>query len=191
MPRPSTLPTIDWQQVFSSGRSWTEWLASAENPENAGRMQARVNAMALAEDCCSQVASVSRSVYVVAIAEDWCGDVIRHAPVLERIVQHQPKVQVRYITRTDHPDVFARFLTNGGEAIPKFIFLSENWVECGNWGPMQADCRKIIARGKACGDVAAARSIVSEIYQNDPGCNGVFKELCELAELAAAEAVEQ
>jgi hypothetical protein len=55
---------------------------------------------------------------------------------------------------------------------------------------MQADCRLLVARGKACNNVAAARERVSEIYQDDPGCRTAFHELCELVELAAARGVE-
>ena len=65
----------------------------------------------------------SVTVNVLVIAEDWCGDVHRHVPALEIIPSHARKVKTRYIMREDHPEVFARFLTNGGEAIPKFVFF--------------------------------------------------------------------
>jgi hypothetical protein len=191
MPRPAILPVIDWKQVFESGLSWDAWLEQAESADQALRMRDRLDALAAPEELQECLASWDRPVHVIAIAEDWCGDVVRHAPVLERICQMQPLVQSRYISRAAYPDVFARFLTNGGEAIPKFIFLNEDFVECGNWGPMQEDCRQLIARGKACGNVAAAREIVSEIYQLDPSCKTVFLELCGLLELAAARTVEQ
>lgn len=190
MPRPAILPLIEWKEVFDSGADWEAWLSGAESAEQANRMRERYEVLALPEDCTAALHALTRPVHVIAIAEDWCGDVVRHAPVLARIATEQPLVQVRFISRDAYPEVFTRYLTNGGEAIPKFIFLSADWVECGNWGPMQADCRKLVARGKACGNVPAARERVSEIYQADPGCNTVFHELCELVELAGAESVE-
>jgi hypothetical protein len=77
-----------------------------------------------------------------------------------------------------------RFLTNGGEAIPKFIFLSDRFVECGNWGPMPAADRVLIARGKACGDVGAARKKVALSYQMDVDRRIVVEELVELIHIA-------
>jgi hypothetical protein len=95
-------------------------------------------------------------------------------------------VNVRYVTREQQKDVFVRFLTNGGEAIPKFVFLSEDYVECGSWGPMPEECRKLIARGKACGNVPAAREKVAALYDADPDRRVVVRELLELLQTAAA-----
>jgi thiol-disulfide isomerase/thioredoxin len=128
--------------------------------------------------------ALPRPAYVVAIAEDWCGDVRRHAPVLQRIAQAAPNLEVRYISREQHKDVFVRFLTNGGEAIPKFVFLSDQFVECGNWGPMPAADRVLIARGKACGDVGAARRKVAQSYQMDAERRIVVEELLQLVQIA-------
>jgi len=97
-----------------------------------------------------------------------------------------PLLKVRYISREQHPHIFVRFLTNGGEAIPKFIFLSDRFVECGSWGPMSEGCRELIARGKACGNVAAARKKVSARYEQDTMCREVVAELLKLADIAAS-----
>jgi hypothetical protein len=97
------------------------------------------------------------------------------------------RLKVRYISRQQHPGVFARFLTNGGEAIPKFIFLNDRFVECGHWGPMPGCCRELIARGKACGDVAAARKKVSACYEQDPTCRRVVWELLHLVDIAVSQ----
>lgn len=190
MPRPAILPLIDWKNVFENGKIWADWLEAAESSEQAARMRERLDALALPEECEALLQNVTKPVHVIAIAEDWCGDVVRHAPVIERITSECPHVQVRYIARNDHPDLFARFLTNGGEAIPKFIFLNDAFVECGNWGPMSTAARQLIARGKACGNVAAGREKVRELYQADHGCKEAFDELSALAELAGATSVE-
>ena len=77
-----------------------------------------------------------------------------------------------------------RPLTNGGEAIPKFIFLSDQFVECGNWGPMPSADRVLIARGKACGDVGAARKKTAQSYQMDAGRRIVVEDLLSERETA-------
>jgi len=114
----------------------------------------------------------------------------RGAPrtVLARLAEVAPRLEVRFITREQHPDVFARFLTNGGEAIPKFVFLSEAFVECGHWGPMPAGCRELLSRGKACGDVGAARERVSARYVADPEKREVVRELLALIDVASSSA---
>jgi hypothetical protein len=185
MPRPATLPLIDWKTVFESGLDYAAWLLAAESAEQRDKLEAQRHALALAPALSGFLAALPRPVHVVAIAEDWCGDVVRHVPVLQRMAEAGPLLKVRYITREQHPEVFVRFLTNGGEAIPKFIFLSDRFVECGQWGPMPDGCRELIARGKACGDVATARTLVSALYDLDSERREVVTELARLADLAS------
>ena len=184
MPRPPILPVLDWEAVFRSGLPFEAWVAAAESEESRDTMRQALANQPLDPHVEAMLGALPRPVHIVAIAEDWCGDVRRHVPVLQRLADAAPNVQVRYISRAQHPDVFARFLTNGGEAIPKFIFLSERFVECGNWGPMPSADRVLIARGKACGDVGAARAKVAQSYQMDVERRIVVQELLSILDVA-------
>ncbi|MCP4643949.1 MAG: thioredoxin family protein [bacterium] len=188
MPRPPILPTIDWRAVFEGGDDFASWLKRGESPENQSRMETIRADLAIEPQWQAFLTALPRQVRVVAIAEDWCGDVVRHAPAMQKLADGAPNLEVRYVYREDHPDVFARFLTNGGEAIPKFVFLSQDFVECGSWGPMPSQCRELIARGKACGDVGAARKKVSGLYEADSDQRYVLRELLQLVDIAASTA---
>lgn len=187
MPMPPVLPVLNWKSIFESGKSYEHWLESAASTDHARGMEEACAALRLDPHIIGFLGALARPVHVVAIAEDWCGDVVRHVPVLQTLAEHAPQIEVRYIAREQHPEVFIRFLTNGGEAIPKFIFLNHQWTECGNWGPMPAACRELIARGKACGEVAAARRAVSALYEADPNRREVVGELLRLIDIAASE----
>lgn len=187
MPKPPILPTVDWEFIFASGKEYAQWLAGADNKDHARRMEEERAALRLNPHTVGFLGALARPVHVVAIAEDWCGDVVRHVPVLQCLADHAPSLKVRYIAREQHPEVFIRFLTNGGEAIPKFVFLNHQWTECGNWGPMPEACRELIARGKACGDVGAARRKVAALYEADHNRRDVIRELLLLIDIAASE----
>jgi hypothetical protein len=186
MPRPPTIPLLDWKAIFEAGKDFDTWLAGAESAENRQKMDALLMDQELEPQVLGFLASLPRPVHIVAIAEDWCGDVVRYTPVLQRICQAAPSLHLRFVTRTQFPDLFVRFLTNGGEAIPKFIFLSDAFVECGNWGPMPAVQRELIARGKACGNVAAARKKVAAFYEADTNNRMVVSELLHLIDIAVS-----
>ena len=188
MPQPPVLPTIDWQNVFASGRSYEDWIDGGEPRDNVETIARLLDEQRLEPQHAALLTALPRKVHVVAIAEPWCGDVVRHVPVLVRLAEGAPKLDVRFVTRDQYHDVFARFLTNGGEAIPKFVFLSEQFVECGNWGPMPEACRELIARGKACDDVSLARDRVSTLYAADPDRSEVVRELLALIDIAACTA---
>jgi len=188
MPRPPILPTIDWPSIWTFALGFEDWLDSAESEDHAQRINENLAAICLEPQEQAAMQNLSRLVRVVAFAEDWCGDVVRHVPALQALSDVSGMLHVRYVKREQHPDVFARFLTNGGEAVPKFVFLSEQYTECGHWGPMPEACRQLIARGKACGDVPSARKKVAAMYEADADLRVVVQELRELAEIAAAVA---
>lgn len=187
MPRPPILPTLDWSHIHGLGRDFETWVAAAEKQEHAEKMRASVARQHLEATTVAALAGLTRDVNVVAFAEDWCGDVVRHVPVLQAMALVTPRLRVRYLEREEAPNTFVRFLTNGGEAIPKFVFLSSDWIECGNWGPMPDADRRLIARGKACQDLPGARERVSASYAADKGRHTVVSELLECIMVASAE----
>ena len=187
MPKPPILPVLDWESIWTSGLSFELWLEQAEPPENKQRIIDALNTPMLESQERGMLAALPRAVHVLAIAEAWCGDVVRQVPVLAYMAKIAPNVQVRYISRMQHPDVFVRFLTYGGESVPKFIFLSENWVECGCWGPMPSTCLALMARGKACNNIAAARQKISALYATDATKRETVRELLQCIETAVAE----
>jgi len=189
MPRPPILPPIDLAEAWNSGRTWIDWLSIAESEENAEKMRVASTVSTVPPQTRGFLGALPRPVHVLAFAEDWCGDVQRYVPVLERLAAHAPMLRVRYVTREDQPEIFKRYLTNGGEAVPKFVFLNEEFVECGNWGPMPWSLRLLIARGKAAGNVSAARRRVGQHADADPDCLEAMRELVELIDIACTQTV--
>lgn len=186
MPRPPVLAPLDWKPIFDRSHDYQTWLAAAESPDAAQRMREDEKRQEFGSSVAEVLAAVDRTVHVVAFAEDWCGDVVRHVPVLQAMARSLPHLKVRYCSRAEAPGAFVRFLTNGGEAIPKFVFLSEDFVETGHWGPMPDALRDVISRGKACGDVGTARQITARLYDEDPGRHDVARELADRIAIACA-----
>lgn len=199
MPMPTLLPDIDWRAIFDAAWDYKAWRVEGKDrvdndflhtyPEdkheklrafladNRQKLDETDATFELPATVISALEVGGRTVHVLAIAEDWCPDVVRHVPVLQKMADASPNIAVRYLMRSDHLDVFARYLTTGGEAVPKFIFLSQDFTECGSWGPLPNACREFIARGRACGDGKAAREKVSAAYQADPDRKIVVDEL--------------
>ncbi len=185
MSRSPILPVPDWPSIYATGRTYNQWLEAGSNREKCDSIERARRELGLDTHHIAYLTSIEREVKVVAIAEDWCGDVVRHVPVLQAIVAAAPKIDIRYLYRNEHPEIFVRYLTNGGEAIPKFVFFNDDFVECANWGPMPAYCRELIARGKARGDVASARRMISALYDVDANRSIVIRELLQLIDIAA------
>lgn len=187
MPMPNTLPKIDWRAIFEEAKDYETWLAGSEYEVNRESMETIYKEFQFAPPFEAFLSGLSRDVHVLAIAEDWCPDVIRHVPILQKMNSVTPHVKVRYVSRESHPEVLVRHLTTGGESIPKFIFFNHEFVECGSWGPMPNAYRETIARGRAAGDLKRARENVFNLYKSDPTRRVVVEELIHLIDIASCE----
>ena len=74
----------------------------------------------------------------LVIAESWCGDAAQNVPVMQKMAEVNPNINLRVILRDENPDLMNRYLTNGGKSIPILICLDENLNELGTWGPRPA-----------------------------------------------------
>jgi hypothetical protein len=73
--------------------------------------------------------------HLLVLAEDWCGDASNTVPVLARLADAVPGLELRVLRRDEHPAVMDRYLTNGSRSIPIVIALDEEFAELGHWGP--------------------------------------------------------
>lgn len=71
------------------------------------------------------------------ITEGWCGDAAQIIPVLFKITECSPSLQLRLLLRDENLDIMDQFLTNGTRSIPKLIILTQDSPpQCvAVWGP--------------------------------------------------------
>ncbi len=75
-------------------------------------------------------ANQSRVCYVLVLAEDWCGDVLRYVPAVARLAEAIPGWQVRVFYRDENLDLADSWKKHGRfHAIPVVVFFDDNWHE--------------------------------------------------------------
>ncbi|AFD05562.1 thioredoxin family protein [Solitalea canadensis] len=85
------------------------------------------------------VKSYQRKEYWLILTEGWCGDAAQNIPVISKIAELNPAIQLRVILRDQHLDLMDQYLTNGGRSIPKLIRIdAETFEVVGTWGPRPA-----------------------------------------------------
>jgi hypothetical protein len=64
---------------------------------------------------------------ILALAEDWCGDVYRELPTIVRIAE-ATGAELRIFRRDENPDIMDEYLSNNGKsrAIPVFVFYTKD-----------------------------------------------------------------
>lgn len=177
---------LDLKSIWEGGRTWPEWLELSKDPAVRETMEKNYSGLEIPAAVSAYLKALTRPVHVLAIAEDWCGDVRKNVPVVARLCAENPAMlRVRFTDKETKPQMMVRYLTNGAEAIPVIVFFNDTFVESGNWGPRPAECKRFMARGKAAGSVDGARKKISEFYKADNN-ESTIRELKELIEIAGA-----
>jgi hypothetical protein len=76
---------------------------------------------------------------MLVLNADWCLDSANTVPVMARLAEAVPAVELRLLERDDHPELMARYLTSGSRSIPLAILLDQSFRELGRWGPRPAE----------------------------------------------------
>ena len=73
--------------------------------------------------------------HLLVLSEDWCGDAVNTVPIVAKLVERCPNVDMRVLARDANPDLMDAHLTGGSRSIPVIIVLDEAYEERAWWGP--------------------------------------------------------
>jgi len=76
---------------------------------------------------------------LLVLNEAWCGDSVNTVPLMARLAELAPNVELRLLARDRNLDLMDAHLTNGSRSIPVVIVLDEHFEERGWWGPRPAE----------------------------------------------------
>ena len=117
---------------FEQGLTYEQY--KDQMTRNRERLEANERDLKLSPDELSPFQRLARPVRVLALAEDWCGDVIANLPILGRLVSETGKLDLRVFLRDQNLDIMDEYL-NGGQyrSIPVFVFFDERLQELGRF----------------------------------------------------------
>jgi hypothetical protein len=76
------------------------------------------------------LARLGKKLKVLVITEDWCGDALYNVPVLAKLVEGNPNIEMRIFLRDKNPDLTDQYLNQGMfRSIPVFACFDENMNE--------------------------------------------------------------
>lgn len=117
----------------------------------------------------------------VVIVESWCGDVPHNLPIIDKMTEIQPLVELHILLRDENLEVMDKYLTNGGRSIPKLIAFSENLEkELFTWGPRPHALQNEIDEWKAEGLAYPEVAEKSQQWYNKNKGEDLQKELLKL-----------
>lgn len=87
------------------------------------------------EETLARIASLPGFWHLLVLSEDWCGDAVNIVPIVARMAEAAPNMDMRLLARDENLDVMDAHLTGTSRSIPVVILLDDAFHECGWWGP--------------------------------------------------------
>ncbi len=163
---------------FASGLTWQDYLA--QMGDHRARTEEIYHRATLTDDERQFFSQLTQPRYGLMLAENWCGDVHRNAPMLARIAEALPTFEMCVLLRDQNLDLMDCFLNNGYRSIPLMVYFDQDWNVIGHWieRPTRANVKSAIVRAQTVelapadkreAAIAEFRKKMSEAYEAPDG----------------------
>jgi len=86
----------------------------------------------------------------LVLTESWCGDAAHLMPVINKVAALNKNIDFKVVLRDENEALMNKFLTNGGQSIPKLIMIDNITGEVKNtFGPRPTEATKLVNDYKA------------------------------------------
>jgi hypothetical protein len=121
------------KERFDEGLSYEQYIDQIT--QNKERFLANYESASIAPDAVEHFRNQSQPLNVLAIGEDWCGDVVAGFPVVAKLVDASGgKLNLRVFLRDQNEDLINQYLNQGKfKSIPVFVFFDQNMREIGHF----------------------------------------------------------
>ena len=175
-----------WQEVYEQAQTFEEflagvsanrdlWLALAERASIPPELERRAGALTLRWK-------------LLVVVEDWCGDAVNIVPVIARLAQRTPGLDLRIVGRDTHPAIMDSHLTGTSRSIPIVILLDEAFNERAWWGPLPAELQQWVLGDGRRMEKAQRYAEIRRWYARDRGKSTIHEILEKLVPTDAAAA---
>lgn len=111
---------------------------------------------------------------ILVISEPWCGDSFALLPIVKKISEANYKWKLKMILRDENVELINKFLTNGGKAIPIFLFSDENYELIFKWGPRPRAAQNVFEQYRSqieLGEIEKSKVFlkIRQFYSKDKG----------------------
>jgi hypothetical protein len=124
---------LDFKTLWDKAQTFDAFVASCK-AEHCGLWRGLYN-LARVPDWALAAVPPGSGRKLLVIAEDWCGDASNTVPIIARLADLVPSLELRVISRDQNLELMDAYLTDGSRSIPIVIALDDRFREVGHWGP--------------------------------------------------------
>ena len=112
------------KKTFDAGLGWEQYLAT--DPERAPKWLDIYQQVSLTQDQRSLIEGFVREIRMLCVSGIWCGDCVQQGPLIQRIAEASPRIDLRWVDRDEHPELAEQIKVNAGLRVPMVLFMAED-----------------------------------------------------------------
>ena len=174
---------LDFRKLWEQALTFEAFVATCK-AEHCG-LWLGVYQLARVPDWARNAVPLGANRKLLVIAEDWCGDASNTVPIIAKLAQSVPGLELRVIQRDANPELMDQYLTNGSRSIPIVIALDESYQEIGHWGPRPTELQGWVMANRGTLPKSELYPRVRTWYARDRG-ETTLREVLEAAGFSVA-----
>ena len=112
------------ESKFDAAAGYDDYLAT--DPGKAANWTKIYEQSSLTDAQRRLVEGFTREVRMLCLSGIWCGDCVQQGPLLARIAEANPCLDLRWLDRDEHKDLSEQLKINAGLRVPVVIFMAED-----------------------------------------------------------------
>lgn len=158
---------LDFRRLWDKALTFDAFVKACK-AEHCGLWQG-IYQLARVPDWALDAVSPAARRKLLVIAEDWCGDASNTVPIIAKLADAAPGLELRVVLRDENPEVMDQYLTNGSRSIPIVVALDDDFTELGHWGPRPTELQAWVMANRGTMAKAELYPQVRKWYARDRG----------------------
>lgn len=162
------------RELFSSGMSFDEFVNTDTSTYKENTLQV-YNSINFEDEYIEKIKSIDRTINILVCAEMWCPDCMINVPVLEKMKELNPNINISIVKKEGNENFFSKYAINGVIKIPTFVVFDENFNELGSFVEHPKKVTEVISKGNQPNIIVTMRK-----YRKGEYAQETLKDILEL-----------
>jgi len=121
------------KSCFAKALTYIDYIATGSAQQQTRWMDV-YRTVRLTDEQEDLLAGFSREMNILVLSSTNCGDCVEQGPMLARIAQACPEINLRFIDRDTIPELRDNLIINLGTRVPVAVFMAEDFAPCAIYG---------------------------------------------------------
>jgi len=121
------------QAKHQAGMTYTDYLATG-NDDQQKNWTTIYDRIQLTDAQRQLIEGFTRKINIIGVSGIWCGDCVQQGPLIARIAEASPAIDLRWLDRDAHIDLQNQLQINAGNRVPVLVFCAEDYELVGWFG---------------------------------------------------------